>query len=55
MMNRKSLAGAVRLTCSVEEFGADRPEMVLEFWNLAMFAAVGLFELFAKNAVSLSQ
>jgi hypothetical protein len=55
MMNRKSLAGEVRLICSVEEFGADRPEIVLEFWKLAMFAAVGLFELFAKNAVSLSQ
>ena len=51
-MYRKSLAGADRLICSVYEFGADRPEMLFEFWKLAMLAAVGGCDLLANYAVS---
>ncbi len=51
----KSPAGWLRLNTSVEEFGALRPEMLCEFWKFAMFAAVGLFDFLAKNAVSASQ
>ncbi len=51
-MSRKSLAGWVRLNRSVEEFGVVMPEMAWVFWKFAMFAAVGLFDFLAKNAVS---
>ena len=49
IMYSKSLAGAIRLICSVSGFGADRPVMLLEFWKAAMFAAVpGCVLAFAK-------
>src|SRR6516162_2685051 len=48
----KSAAGLIRLICSVEEYGAVIPEIECVFWKLAMFCAVGLFALFAKNFVS---
>jgi hypothetical protein len=54
MMLRKSLAGWTRLMVSVVPF-ADSPEMVWLFWNFAMLAAVGAFDLLAKNAVSALQ
>ncbi len=37
----KSLAGAISVNWIVDEFGVEMPAMLFEFWNAAMFAAVG--------------
>jgi hypothetical protein len=47
-MYRKSLMADVSVNWIVVEFGAVIPEMLLEFWKFAMFAAVGAFDFFAK-------
>src|SRR6266536_3295359 len=52
IINRKSAAGCVSLICSVEELGAEIPEIVCVFWKLLMLVAVGLCALLAKYAVS---
>ena len=55
-MYRKSLAGWLSVICSVDASGADSPEMLLEFWKAAMFAAVaGCVLVFVKYACSLLQ
>jgi hypothetical protein len=54
-MYSKSLAGFISVNCSVSELGVEMPEMVWLFWKLAMFAAVGALDFFAKNAASALQ
>src|SRR6266571_3377377 len=51
----KSLAGWASVICRVEEFTALRPEIVCEFWNAAMLAAVCACDLTLKYAASASE
>ena len=54
-MYRKSLIADVSVNWIVVEFGVVIPEMLWVFWKFAMFAAVGVFDLTAKYAVSALQ